>query len=56
MCYYVSTTAKACLNSGRWKAMDIYYPKTSPGMEGWVENCFVAANDLMESRFWDNEF
>lgn len=47
-----STTAKECLNSGRWHANDIYYPKISPGMEGWVDSCFSAAGDVMERSFW----
>jgi len=47
------TTAKACIESGKWERNNIYYPETNPGMVGWVENCFIAANDLMEKDFWN---
>ena len=47
-----STSARRCLESGRWQAMDIYYPKSSPGLEGWADSCLQAAGDIMENSFW----
>lgn len=47
-----TTTAKRCLESGRWMANDIYYPAKNPGLEGWVDSCFTAAGDVMERDFW----
>ncbi len=47
-----STTAKRCLESGRWQAMDIYYPKKDPGIQGWADCCLQAAGDVMENSFW----
>lgn len=47
-----STTARRCLESGRWQAMDIYYPKKDPGIEGWADCCLQAAGDVMENSFW----
>jgi len=47
-----NTTAKRCLESGRWNAMDIYYPKSDPGIKGWADSCFQAAGDIMEDSFW----
>lgn len=47
-----TTTAKRCLESGRWHAQDIYYPVKNPGLEGWVDSCFTAFGDVMERSFW----
>ena len=47
-----STTARRCLESGRWQAMDIYYPKQDPGIQGWADCCLQAAGDIMENSFW----
>ena len=47
-----STTAKRCLETGRWHATEIYYPKTNPGIEGWADCCLTAAGDIMENSFW----
>jgi uroporphyrinogen-III synthase len=47
-----TTTAKRCLESGRWLAQDIYYPVKNPGLEGWVDSCFTAFGDVMERSFW----
>jgi len=45
-----STTAKRCIESGRWHAVDIY--KTNPGIHGWADSCLQAAGDVMENSFW----
>lgn len=47
-----STTARRCLESGRWQANDIYYPSRDPGLNGWVESCYSATGDVMERDFW----
>ena len=47
-----TTTAKRCLESGRWLANDIYYPVKNPGLEGWVDSCYTAFGDVMERSFW----
>ena len=47
-----TTTAKRCLESGRWIASDIYYPKANPGVEGWADSCYSASGDIMEREFW----
>ena len=47
-----TTTAKRCLESGRWIANNIYYPKTNPGVEGWADSCYTASGDVMERDFW----
>lgn len=47
-----TTTAKRCLESGRWLASDIYYPAENPGLEGWINSCYTAAGDVLERNFW----
>lgn len=47
-----TTTARRCLESGRWLANDIYYPARNPGLEGWTESCYTASGDVMERDFW----
>lgn len=47
-----STTAKRCLESGRWVSSDIYYPAEKPGLEGWTDSCLTAGGDVMEKNFW----
>ncbi len=50
------TTARRCLESGRWQANDIYYPSRDPGLNGWVDSCYSAAGDVMERDFWGGEW
>lgn len=47
-----STSGKACLESGRWHAYKIYYPKKNPGVEGWAESTVQAIGDAVEEAFW----
>lgn len=47
-----TTSARACLESGRWHANDIYYPKENPGVESWAATTSQAAGDVMERKFW----
>lgn len=47
-----STTARRCLESGRWQANDIYYPSRNPGLDGWTNSCYNASGDVMERDFW----
>ena len=47
-----TTSARACLESGRWHAMDIYYPKENPGVESWAASIAQATGDIMEKKFW----
>ena len=47
-----TTTARACLESGRWHAYDIYYPKTNPGMSGWADSIITSIGDTFEKKFW----
>ena len=47
-----STTARRCLESGRWHELDIYYPKTNPGLKGWADCALQAAGDTVERSFW----
>ncbi len=54
-CCIGSTTARRCLESGRWAANDIYYPSRNPGLEGWVDACYSASSDAMERVFWGGD-
>lgn len=47
-----TTTARRCLESGRWIASDIYYPSVNPGLAGWTDSCYTASGDVMERAFW----
>ena len=47
-----TTTARACLESGRWHAHDIYYPKQNPGMTGWADSIITSIGDTLEKKFW----
>ena len=47
-----TTTARRCLESGRWLSNDIYYPAKNPGLEGWTDSCFSASGDVMERDFF----
>jgi len=47
-----TTTARACLESRRWEARNIYYPKENPGMDGWADSTAQALGDAMERKFW----
>lgn len=51
-----STTAKKCLETGRWHANNIYYPKKNPGVDGWADSCFNAAGDVLERQFWGSDW
>lgn len=47
-----TTSARACLESGRWHATDIYYPKEDPGVESWAQSAAQAMADTLERKFW----
>jgi len=47
-----TTSAKACLESGRWNATDIYYPKENPGVDSWAATIAQASGDVYERKFW----
>ena len=47
-----TTSARACLESGRWHATDIYYPKEDPGVESWAQSAAQAVADTLERKFW----
>ena len=47
-----TTSARAVLESGRWNAMDIYYPKENPGLDSWVDSIVQACGDVLEKKFW----
>ena len=47
-----TTSARAVLESGRWNAMDIYYPKENPGVDSWAESIVQACGDVLEKKFW----
>jgi hypothetical protein len=46
-------TAKTCLESGRWEAQAIYYPKgEDPSLDGWTSTTMQAMGDATETKFW----
>lgn len=45
-------TARICLESGRWQANDIYYPKGDDDMQGWADSAVQAVADIVEKDFW----
>lgn len=47
-----TTSARAVLESGRWNAMDIYYPKENPGLDSWTDSIVQACGDVLEKKFW----
>jgi hypothetical protein len=47
-----TTSARAVLESGRWNAMDIYYPKENPGVDSWADSIVQACGDVLERKFW----
>ena len=47
-----SETARVCLETGRWPAETIYYPKGDDNVQGWADSTVQAAADLIEQRFW----
>mmetsp|Transcript_34300 Transcript_34300/g.100886 ORF Transcript_34300/g.100886 Transcript_34300/m.100886 type:complete len:384 (-) Transcript_34300:138-1289(-) len=47
-----TTSARAVLESGRWNAMDIYYPKENPGVDTWADSIVQASGDVLERKFW----
>ena len=48
-----SETARVCLETGRWQAHNIYYPKGDDNLQGWVDCTAQAAADLLEKQFWE---
>ena len=48
-----TTTARACLESQRWQAQNIYYPSKNPGIEGWAESTLQSIHDTIEAKFWN---
>lgn len=48
-----SETARVVLETGRWDALNIYYPKGDDNMQGWAQSAAQAAADLIEKRFWE---
>ncbi|CAB9513087.1 Uroporphyrinogen-III Synthase [Seminavis robusta] len=51
-----TTSARACLESGRWHAADIYYPKVDPGVENWAWSTAQAVGDVVERKFWEESY
>ena len=48
-----SETARVCLETGRWQAHNIYYPKGADDVQGWADSAVQAVADLMERHFWE---
>lgn len=48
-----SETARVCLETGRWEAYKIYYPKGDDDVQGWADSGAQAAADVLEEQFWE---